>query len=145
MSMLDVYCMPQLNWTIYYKITIHILFFSAILLPVYFMVPRLPQLMANFSQVLESKLYNFLLNSKVDRIKRATMIASYEEGGLKMIDSRNQCKALKLKWIKYIKTEYKNTERQDFWYAWVRYCLPKIDVMDFLKCNLNKKDVDAIC
>ena len=93
---------------------------------------------------LESKFYGFIWNSKVDRVKRATMIAPYHEGGLKMIDSKIQCKSLKLKWIHYIKKQYEKNS-PDFWFTWLQYCIPKMDIMDFLKCNLNVSDMNTIC
>ena len=77
-------------------------------------------------------------------MKRATIIPPYNEGGLKMLDSRAQCKALKLKWIKYIKEQHTMTS-QDFWYTWITKCIPNIDILDFLHCNLNAKDMNTIC
>ena len=75
---------------------------------------------------------------------KKTIIAPYDEGRLKMIDSRTQCKALKLKWIKYIKESY-DKPKQDFWYMWLLECLPNMDIKDFLQCNLNRKDMESIC
>ena len=85
----------------------------------------------SFFKELETKLYNFLWNSKVDRVKRKTMIAPYDEGGLKMLDSRTQCKSLKLKWIKHIKDSIEKPVK-DFWYMWLLKCIPNMDIIDFL-------------
>ena len=90
-----------------------------------------------FFKELDSKLYKFIWNSKVDRVKRKSIIAPYEEGGLEMLDSRTQCKALKLKWIKIIKNAHEKAT-QDFWYMWLMLCTPEMDILDFLKCNLDK-------
>ena len=54
-----------------------------------------------------------------------------------------QCKALKLKWIKYIKESY-DKPKQDFWYMWLLECIPNMNIVDFLQCNLNKKDMESI-
>ena len=104
----------------------------------------LPKPPDQFFKDLDSKLYNFMWNSKIDRVKRATMIAPYHEGGLNMIDSRTQCKSLKLKWIKQIKEQY-HKKQQDFWFIWLQQCLPKMDILDFLKCNLSTSDLNYIC
>ena len=61
-----------------------------------------------------------------------------------MMDSRTQCKALKLKWIKYIKEQYL-LNSQDFWFNWLKQCIPQIDIMDLLRCNLNYKDMNMVC
>ena len=98
----------------------------------------------NFFKALETVIYKFIWNSNVDRIKRTTMIAPYNEGGLNMVDVRTQSKALKLKWINAIKKQY-NKDLQDFWYSWVISCIPKVDLMYFLNCNLCSKDINIAC
>ena len=72
------------------------------------------------------------------------MIAPYQEGGLKLIDSRTQCKYLKLKWINNIKEQYQSSSK-DFWYVWVQEGIPKMDMIDFLKCNLSTADLNNVC
>ena len=44
-------------------------------------------------------LYNFLWDSKGDKVKRTTMINDSEQGGLKMIDLKTFNKALKISWL----------------------------------------------
>ena len=61
-----------------------------------------------------------------------------------MLDSRTQCKSLKLKWIKYIKEQH-NMTSQDVWYTWITKCIPNMDILDFLRCNLNAKDMNNVC
>lgn len=46
---------------------------------------------------IEKLIYKFIWDSKPDKIKRATLIANYEQGGLKMIDVSSYFKMLKLK------------------------------------------------
>ena len=105
---------------------------------------NLPKPPESFFKDLDSKLYHFIWNSKTDRVKRVTLIAPYNEGGLKMVDSRTQCKALKLKWIKYIKEQYQMSS-QDFWFNWLKQCIPQIDIMDLFRCNLNCRDMNKVC
>ena len=45
-------------------------------------------------------LYDFLWDSKSDKIKRTEMINSYSKGGLKMIDIQSFNQSLKMKWVK---------------------------------------------
>ena len=44
-------------------------------------------------------LYDFLWESKGDKIKRTQMINDYDKGGLKMIDIQSFNKSLKIKWV----------------------------------------------
>lgn len=82
----------------------------------------------SFFNELETKLYNFLWNSPVERIKRATIIAPYEEGGLKMIDSRIQEQELKIKWIGVLIEE--NTKlNKNIWFDWVVNNIPPVDLV----------------
>ena len=61
-----------------------------------------------------------------------------------MIDARTQCKALKMRWIKAIKYQH-SASSQDFWYAWLKTKLPDVDILFFLRCNLNKTDLKKVC
>ena len=53
---------------------------------------------------LEKVLYQFIWNKKPDKIKRKTLINQYEEGGLKMIDLKSFSAALKMSWLRKIKS-----------------------------------------
>ena len=44
-------------------------------------------------------LYDFLWESKGDKLKRTQMINDYDKGGLKMIDIKSFNKSLKIKWV----------------------------------------------
>ena len=53
-------------------------------------------------------LYDFLWDSKGDKIKRTEIINDYHKGGLKMIDIQSFDASLKTKWVQsYLNTEYK--------------------------------------
>ena len=49
---------------------------------------------------IQNTFFNFLWNSKVDKIKRDIMICDLDEGGLRVPDIFTYCKSLKLTWIK---------------------------------------------
>ena len=78
---------------------------------------NLPSPPESYYKELETLTYRFVWNSKVDRVKRSTLIAPLDEGGLEMIDARTQSKALKMRWIRSISEQY-NAVNQDFWYVW---------------------------
>jgi hypothetical protein len=44
--------------------------------------------------------YTFIWNGKPDKIKRKTLIAEYEKGGLKMLDINSFVKAQRVMWVK---------------------------------------------
>jgi len=96
-----------------------------------------------FFKNLEAKIYKFLWNSPVDRIKRQTITAPYNMGGLKMVDCRIQNKALKTKWLSNILQQQSDIE-QDFWYVWLTNNLPQVDMNFLLKCNINRSDLAQI-
>ena len=108
------------------------------------------QLVYNFSSIIspdeqymrkvESLFYKFLWNSETERIRRNTIIAPYDQGGLQMLDIRSQNIALKLKWIKLYKDQI-NDKCPDFWCIWLKSCLPEIEIEYFLECNLDPKDL----
>jgi len=78
--------------------------------------------------------YDFLWDSKPDKIKRTTMMRKIEDGGIKMINVDAMARALKIKWISKICLE--NSSK------WVNipdqyFC--QIDINDF--CCSNFKDM----
>ena len=62
-------------------------------------------------KTINSILYDFLWDGKGDKIKRTTMINSYAEGGLKMLDIQSFNESLKMKWIQ----GYLNEEKKGKW------------------------------
>jgi len=93
----------------------------------------------SFFKNLEKKLYNFLWNSPVDRIKRHTMTADYDQGGLKMVDCRKQHKALKIKWLSNVLYQC-NLNCTDLWFEWLCNNI-HVDIKYLLKCNLHCDDL----
>jgi len=97
----------------------------------------------SFFKEVESLFYQFLWNSKVERIKRNMMIAPYHEGGLNMLDIRCQNQALKLKWIERLINQVE-CEYKDIWASWLISKCNKVDILYLLKCNLCYTDLDKV-
>ena len=51
---------------------------------------------------IEKQMYSFLWNGKPDKVKRSSLIQTYDKGGLKMIDIDKFIQAQKITWIKRI-------------------------------------------
>ena len=64
-------------------------------------------------------LYDFLWDSKGDKIKRTEMINEYNKGGLKMIDLQSFNELLKIKWIK----GYLDDNNKGKWKSFVNHYL----------------------
>ena len=62
----------------------------------------LPNPNDKFIQELNQTLFNFLWNSKIDRVKRDVITQDYDKGGIKMIDLRSYIESLKTTWIRRI-------------------------------------------
>jgi len=103
----------------------------------------LPSPPEEFFKELERTLYNFIWNSKVDRIKRKTMILDYMKGGLNMIDCVSQCKALKVKWLNKL-LHNREELKEEFWLHWVVHNIPEVDIEYLLTCNINKCDIGKV-
>jgi len=60
-------------------------------------------------QKIDTMLFSYLWDGKPAKIKRNTIIAKIEEGGLKMIDTESMHRAAKIGWIKrWFKTDESN-------------------------------------
>jgi len=103
----------------------------------------LPSPPETFFKDLDKVLYQFIWNSKIDRIKRKTLIGTYINGGLNMVDCASQCKALKLKWL-YKILHCKDEIEEEFWLHWVTKNIPNIDIDYLLKCNINRMDMGKV-
>ena len=68
---------------------------------------NIPDPTNEFIKQLEKILYEFLLGGKVNRIKKANVIKSYEQSGLKMSDINSIISALKLSWLRRIQNLHK--------------------------------------
>ena len=82
------------------------------------------------------KMFDFLWDGKPDKIKRETLIQSYENGGLKMIDIDIFIKTIKCSWIKRLSDQNNKGD----WKAIYLRKLEKLGGIDFFECNINKED-----
>jgi hypothetical protein len=88
----------------------------------------------NFVEQINDIAYKFIWNNKPDKVKRMTIIADYEKGGLKMLDINSFLKAQKVMWVKRLMSP-----EQGSWKA-----LPTLFLNDFMgintfKCNITCK------
>jgi hypothetical protein len=88
----------------------------------------------DFIETITEMAYNFIWNNKPDKIKRQTLIAEYEKGGLKMLDICSFLKAQKAMWVKRYMTPDKAR-----WKAAPTFYLNEFLGTDTFKCNLDCK------
>ena len=79
------------------KITVTKSLALPILIQILIVLPNPP---VNILKDIYTTFYKFLWNGKRDKVKREILTNSYEDGGLKMIDIKLFCQALKMTWIK---------------------------------------------
>ena len=85
-------------------------------------------------------LYDFLWDSKGDKIKRTEMINEYNKGGLKMIDLQSFNESLKIKWIK----GYLDDNNKGKWKSFVNHYLEKHGGKLFFSANLKRQDTPQL-
>jgi hypothetical protein len=78
--------------------------------------------------------YKFLWNNKKDKVKRKTIIADYENGGLKMLDLKSFIIAQRVMWVKRL-SKFKVAS----WKAYPEYILNTIIGIDTFKTQLDIK------
>ena len=76
--------------------------------------------------------YKFIWNDKPEKIKRKTLIADYEHGGLKMLDIKSFIKAQKVMWVK----RFLSPENAS-WKAIIHLGLEDLLGADTFKCSLS--------
>jgi hypothetical protein len=83
--------------------------------------------------------YKFIWNDKPEKIKRKTLIADYEHGGLKMLDIKSFIKAQKVMWVK----RFLSPENAS-WKAIIHLGLENLLGADTFKCSLScaEKPID---
>jgi hypothetical protein len=84
--------------------------------------------------------FGFLWNKKPDKIKRKTIIADYEYGGLRMTDIKSFIKAQKVMWVKRFLSPEKAS-----WKALLTLCLENLLGTDTFKCLLDCKNKPPSC
>jgi hypothetical protein len=78
--------------------------------------------------------YNFIWQGKPDKVKRGTVIADYEHGGLKMIDIESFLEAQKVMWIKRLQKSEEGS-----WMAYPKYLFDKLLGKDSFRCQTDIK------
>ena len=78
--------------------------------------------------------YKFLWSGKKDKIKRKTIIANYENGGLKMLDLKSFIIAQRVIWVKRL-----SKPKAASWKAFPEYILNTLIGMDTFKTTLDTK------
>jgi hypothetical protein len=86
----------------------------------------------NYIELLEDIAYKFIWNNKPNKIKRKTLIADYESGGLKMLDIQCFVKAQKAMWVKRLVTK-----DQASWKALPNLFLHGLLENNTFKCNME--------
>jgi hypothetical protein len=76
--------------------------------------------------------FKFLWSNKQDKIKRNTIIADYESGGLKMLDIKSFLKAQKVMWVKRLVSPEKAS-----WKAVPMFFFDMLLGSDTFKCNMK--------
>ena len=87
-----------------------------------------------FIELITDIAYKFIWQNKPEKIKRQTLIAEYEKGGLKMIDICSFLKAQKAMWVKRFMSNDKAS-----WKAAPTWYLKEFLGADTFRCNLECK------
>jgi hypothetical protein len=85
-----------------------------------------------FIEYLNDLAYNFVWSNKPNKIKRLTLIADYEDGGLKMLDIPSFLKAQKAMWVKRLLSPDNAS-----WKALPKLFMAGLLGNDTFKCNIN--------
>ena len=83
-------------------------------------------------------IFNFLWTGKPEKIKRETIIATIEKGGLKMTDFDSMVKAQKAMWI----GRFLNNNNHIWKYLFANYMPKDIDIKEFLTFNYDVSDLN---
>ena len=91
---------------------------------------------------LNKLLFNFIWNSKREKVKRSVLLNPIESGGLGMFDVLTKFKSLYLSWF----INYFQCKDDTPWKFMFTYWIEKIGHISFIfKCNCCKKDMLALC
>ena len=76
-----------------------ILIIKTLIIPQFTYIASSTVLNKQYVDQLEKEIYNYIWDGKKDKVKRNSLIADYEKGGLKMIDVKSYFNTLKVKWV----------------------------------------------
>jgi len=81
--------------------------------------------------------FNFVWNSKVDKVKRNIVVQTYEKGGQNMMDLTEMNNSLKIKWItRYMKGD------ENFWKLCFQKYMGKSNLCLFLQSNFARSNIN---
>ena len=89
---------------------------------------------------IKTEIFNFIWESKLDKIKRSVLMQNYKNGGLRLLNIDYFIEALKAGWVKRIFDE----TNKGFW---KEFYLEKLNIFGgklILECNLNINDCNQI-
>jgi hypothetical protein len=95
----------------------------------------LPNPGPEFWKRINKKIFEFLANNKKEKLKRSTLINTWDKVGAQMIDLESQCKALKAVWT------IRAARQEGPWTDSLRSITGGMPIQDFLSCNLKKEDI----
>ena len=113
-------------------------FKSFILSKLTYLLSVLPDPPEDILKTLKQKSYEFIWNSKIDKIKRSTIIKNYDEGGLRMTDINYYINSIT--WVKRLT----DPESKGAWKTPYLHELNKYGGMVFFKCNFAAEDVKLL-
>ena len=101
-------------------------------------LPIPPKLVVDLNKLM----YNFLWNSKREKVKRAVLINDTIKGGLRMIDLKSKFQSLHLSWL----SKFFENDNDVPWKFMFRYWIEKIcPFLLILKTNCFSKDMLKLC
>ena len=89
----------------------------------------------DFIEYINDIAYQFLWNNKPNKVKKDTIIADYDQGGLKMLDFKSFLKAQKATWVKRLLSPEKAS-----WKAVPLLFLNELLGLDTFKCHMECKE-----
>ena len=91
-----------------------------------------------YLKILNKSIFNFIWNSKVEKVKRCTLTQDYSQGGLRMIDVTKQILSFRLRWLGRLLDDSEGPWKNmcHYWYN----CIGGINLL--LHCNYDHKLLD---
>ena len=89
---------------------------------------------------INTAMFEFLWNKKPDKIKRKIITGTYEEGGLKMLDTEKFINSLKASWIKCLL----DNNNKGMWKIFYDEKIKKFGGKLIFESNLDKNDINTL-
>ena len=115
-------------------------FKSFILSKLTYLFSVLPDPPEDTLKTLQQKSFEFIWNSKRDKIKRNIVIKSYEDGGLKMTNIHFYINSINITWVKRLI----DPENNRAWKTPYMHEMSKFGGLLFFKCNFSVDDIKSL-